>query len=1126
MEQIILFFARNKMLVNILVMATFLIGGYCYFNIRQESFPSTDLDMVLIQAIYPGATPLDVEKNAVIPIEEELQSITGIEEYTSIIIENAAIIKVKIDQTLDDTRPTKDEIFRKMQNVPDISTDVEQLNVIDANPDLMSIYTIGINFKEGQVGTEDEIYKYSRILEDDLRRLDGVAEVRISGRTDPEVQIYVDPYGTQKYYLSLLDIVNAVEMRNVRITGGNLKTPEKELTVVTMGEFINPIDVKDVIIRSTFDGQRVRVDDVAKINEGFVEKTVLMRVNKNPGYSLSIVKKENADILNTIKTVNKYFEDNKDLIPSNMQINPMQDNSRTIVSLLNVVTSNIISGFIIIFIVLLIFLDIKSALYTSFAMLIIIFGTLIFMTGSGITFNIISLAAVITVLGMIVDNSIVISENIFNFKQAGYKGLEATKLAVLDVVMPIIVSSMTTITAFAPMLFIEGIMGKFVNQFPKVVIAAIIISFFQSIFILPNQLQDKAKKPKDKDNAENENKKKKRKNIFNYDRNKLFEKMKVPFGFILSKLLKIRYAVIIFFVLLLFGSIFLAQDSFKRFVLIYDTSSDTIVINLDAGVGTTLDKTLTYLEQIESIVLNTVRPEELIAIYTLAGQQVDQDIISEELGSLGGIMVYLVPSVERERIADDISLEINKEVDKTDLRKELKILNISVKSTMKAAGKAVDVKIVGNDTEKAKIVKDQVKEYLLSIDGIINYEDDDKLGKEELRIIFDYNKIAELGINVATAAREVRTAYYGTVATYIQGLDNKLEFRVQLETNATKSTNSINKLLIPNNNNRLVYLENIAKIESTNGLSTIRHFDGERAITITSDIEKGITTSKQVMDMVKEKFKNVPIDYPGISLIFGGEAKETVKSLTSLLFSFAIAIILIYIVLLLQFKRIVQPLLILLIIPFGLIGVLLAFAAHGMPMSFMGFIGLIGLAGVVVNNGIIMVDLINKILDEGVENGKQGVFDAIVEGTKSRLRPVFLTTATTILGLMPTVYGIGGKADVIVPIVMALAYGLLFASLLTLIFLPCIFMISFDLKLFKLPEPADGDINSVIIRHKEHSELNDSQLNNSELNNANQNKLSENSESSEIKSSEKKKKAKKKTKKAEDIESTKESEDS
>ncbi|MEI0610844.1 efflux RND transporter permease subunit [Brachyspira pilosicoli] len=1060
MERIIVFFAKKTMLVNIIVIAILSVGGYYYFNLQKESIPSTDLDMMLVSVIYPGATPLDVEQNAVIPIEEQLQGISGIDEYNTTIIENAAIIIVKLDETIPNRQPIKDEIFRQMQNVPDLSTDVEEVTTYDLNPNKMSIYTLAVHFKEGMEGNERELFDVSQRLENELVRLDGVSEVRINGRTDPEVKVYVDPVKMQENYISLSDVVNALSIRNVRATGGDMESAGKEQTVVTFGEFQTPTEASNVIIRSTFNGQRVRVNDIARIEEGFEEKTTLMRVNRASGYSLDIVKNENADILKTIETVNKYLKENADLIPDNIQVSVMGDKSRTINSLLSIVTSNLIQGFIIIFITLIIFLDFKSAMFTSLGMLITMFACFIYMQVTGITFNTMSLAAIITVLGMIVDNSIVVSENIFNFKQAGYKGLEATRLAVSDVVMPMLASTLTTVAAFFPMLTISGIMGKILNIFPKIVIFTLVVSMLQATLLLPNQLQDK------EDKYKSYKPKKKRfnfKNPLDFDKDALFDKMKIPFGAALEKLIKVRYIVIGFFVLMFIASIFLAQNSFKNFVLIYDTSADTIVINIEMPTGTTKEVTTESIAKIEDAVSRVVKPEELVALYSLVGKQVDQEVVSEEKGSLAGIMVYLVPAAERDRTADELVALINQEIDKTDIRQTVPVFTMNTKGSVDP-GDPVDIRIVGNDTELAKKAKEDIKAYLATVPGVIDIDDDDKVGKEELRVMFDYDKIAELGVNVAGVANEVRTAYYGTEATYIQELENKLNFRVQFDDKYTYDTKYLENLLIPNSTGRLIYLKNLATIEKADGLATLKHYNGERTITITAGIEYGKNTSQQVMNAVREKYKDFSKNYRGLKLEFGGEAKETVKALKQLAFSFAMAFIFVYIVLLLQLNRFIQPIMIMIIIPFGLIGVLLGFAIHKMPLSFMGVVGIIGLAGVVVNNGIILVDLINKIIDEGVEGGKKGVAKAIVEGAKQRLRPVFLTTVTTVVGLLPTVYGIGGRADIIIPIVMALAYGLLFASLLTLIFLPCMFMVMFDLRLIKIPEPINRneDMTTII----------------------------------------------------------------
>ena len=483
----------------------------------------------------------------------------------------------------------------------------------------------------------------------------------------------------------------------------------------------------------------------------------------------------------------------------------------------------------------------------------------------------------------------------------------------------------------------------------------------------------------------------------------------------------------------------IAKVIFSKFTLVYDTSADVIVVNIDTGIGSSIYKTEKYLQKVEDIIYDTIDTNDIIAVYSLLGKQLDKNTveISEEMDNIAGTMIYLVPANNRKKIAYDIADDLNLAIEKSGIKKELALITVNTKLPINP-GKAVDIKIIGNDTAMVKEVKDKMKEHLLSLDGVINYDDEDKVGQEELRVIFDYDRMGELGVNVAYAARELRAAYAGIVATSIQQFENKLDFRVRLDKKYTYDTNVLNNLYIPNTYNRLIQLKDIADIYITNSQSSIRHYNGKKSITMTADIEQGKNTAIQVTYEMQDYFNSISKDYPNVSVEFAGEVKETS------------AIIAIYVILLLQFSKFVQPFMILGIIPFGIIGVILGFAAHRVPMSFVGAVGIVGLAGVVVNNGIIMVDLINRIIEQGSIHTKEDVLNAIVEGAGDRFRAIFLTTVTTIFGLLPTVYGIGGRADLIVPMVMAMAYGLLFASLLTLILLPCLFMISADLKLIKI----------------------------------------------------------------------------
>ena len=364
-------------------------------------------------------------------------------------------------------------------------------------------------------------------------------------------------------------------------------------------------------------------------------------------------------------------------------------------------------------------------------------------------------------------------------------------------------------------------------------------------------------------------------------------------------------------------------------------------------------------------------------------------------------------------------------------------------------GTPVDVRIIGNDKVKVEALKKEIQYYLKTINGVFDIDDDEKEGKDEIKFIFDFNKMAQLGIDVATVSQTVRTAYEGMIATSIQTTESKLDFRVKIDDSYQKDRVFLENLLIPSlKYGRLVKLKEIADFATQKSKLSINHYNGDKVVTITANIQEGVNTSAIVMGMLKEKFSDVTKLYPGITLKYAGEAEETNETVGDLKIAFLLALVMIYFVLILLFKTLGQPLIVMITIPFGTIGAILAFLIHGVPFTFLGVIGIIGLSGVVVNDSIVMVDFINKAFKNLKEN--ENVREIIAVGAKKRLRPVILTTLTTVVGLLPTAYGIGGYSGMLVPIVLAIAYGLLFASLLTLLFIPSLYLIRLDvINLFK-----------------------------------------------------------------------------
>ena len=1033
LRKIFQYILENHLLVNMILIIILAIGLFSTSKMRKEAFPTTELNRMLVSVIYPGASPLDVERNAVIPIEEELEQISSITDYTSLAMENGARIQITLDDKADNVQTVKDEIYRKLSNVPDLPDEVKEVLITDMNPKLMAVYSLGIHLKTGVSQGKKELYDFVDQLESQLRKLSNVSQIRKEGYVDPEIHIYVDPNKAQEKYISLTEVVNSIQAQNVRSTGGTLQSLQKEQAIVTIGQFTDPLEVGEVIIRSNFSAKRIYIKDIANVVAGFEKQDVAVRINQTEGVVLSIVKKSNADIIQTVDQVKKFIKKNKQFFPDYLDIIKIQDTSLSIRSLLQVVITNLIIGFLLVFIILLIFLDKNSAIWTAMGIPVVFMLAMIYMFATNLTFNIISLGALIMLLGIVVDDGIVVSENIYHFRQKGQSGIDATISGLKEVISPVSVAIVTTIVAFLPMLFISGMMGKMIREFPIVVIIALAASLFEALLILPSHLVFS-----------------KRKNFANQKEN-WFTPFSEKYSKLLSRILKHRYLALLLSIGILSFTILLFSDGIKNFVLMTDDSSDQIMLNLELPDGSSRKKTIVAAAEIEKIILKQTTDKERLAIQTSIGHHNERPINTEGYhDNWGQIKLVLVPSNDRERNADQIISAIRQALS-PELKKQFILLEVKKVVMGPDVGKGVEIKIIGNNENLSKTCSDEIKQILTNIPGVIDIEDDFDTKLDELHVVFDQIKMARTGLNVATIANTIRTAYEGTVATYVQTNTKRYDFRVEIDPKFKVSQNFLLNLLVPNKKGNMIRLKEIAHLEKTENSATLNRYNGERTITITADIDKTKNSSKKIMmDLKKKLAKNID-KYNTLTIQFSGEMEETMSSLKDLFISFGFAIMAIYCILVLLFRSPWQPFLILGVLPFGLIGAFIAFFLHSLPLSFMGMIGIIGLCGVLVNDSVIMVDFINKVIQNSpTAVTKQVVIENIIQGAKRRLRPVILTTITTVAGLLPTIYGIGGSSEMIRPLVIALGYGILFGTIITLLILPVLYLISWDSGLIKI----------------------------------------------------------------------------
>ncbi len=1021
MKKYIEFFAKDRLIVNLIFVTVFIVGIVFTFNIKRETFPPTDIDKMIISVVYPGASPVDVELNAVVPVEDELKEINGIDQFHSVSIEGGALLVVDLDQDIDDKQKVKDEVYRKitLSNLPDIPDDVEDIVVKDLNVKLKEVIQIGLSIKDGAGATEKDLYRTADVLENRLKRIEGVSEIEMNGYLDREIHVKVNSDKMNDFYISLTDVVNSIGSRNIRSSGGTMQSVYNEKNIVTIGQFENPMDVGEVIIRSGFEQKRVRIKDIAKIEDGFEDQDIMINVNGEKSVVLNIKKKENADIIKTVDRVKKFLEENP---YKQFDVSVVSDDSEAVKSLIDVVVNNALIGFVLVFLVLLVFLDLRTSFWTAVSIPFCMFLTIIFMQVNDFSLNIMTLGGIITVLGMMVDDAIVIAEVIYEKKNGGISPLKAAVEGTREVFAPVLVSILTTIFAFLPILMIKGTMGKFIFVFPVIVAVVLIFSLFEAVTILPNHLASGKVKTKP-DKKEN-----------------WFHPFINVYRKILARALKLRYAVLALFVVLLIGAVVFSNETIKGFVLFWDNSNDYVDVDVDFPAGTSLEKTEALTRKLEKIIIKNIPEKEFVSTYSQSGTHSGHSMNHDYWST---VQIKFVPINERDRTAAEIVNDLRGKLKKMKLKQ---YSNIVVREGRAGppTGDPIDVKIISRSTDEAKAVKTEIMNILSKINGVKDIDTDLKPGKTELKFKFNYDRMAQYGMNVKTVASTVRTAYEGAEASSIQTLDSKLDFVVELQDRFKGSERALMNLLIPNESGRLIRLKEIAALSTGTGDSEVNHFNGDRSITVTADVDTDITTPMMVQKVIKEEFNKISDRYADSYLLFEGEVKESSEAMSGIAVSFLLALFLIYFIIVMLFRSFTQPFVVMAVIPFGLIGVLTAFQLHGIPLSFMALIGVIGLAGVVVNDSVIMVEFINKLKKDGPVS-RESLYESISKGASQRLRPILMTTITTVAALMPTVYGIGGNAQTLVPTVMAMAYGLIFATLLTLVFVPCLYMINEDI---------------------------------------------------------------------------------
>lgn len=1021
MKSIIAFFVHRGLLVNMLSVMLLLAGIYAATAIQREAFPSVDFDLVVISATYPGSSPHESEQLLVTPIERELKGMDGIKKISSTAFAGSMEMLIEIEPSYTDRSRFVSDVQQAI-NRASLPSDLPHDPVI---MEIKSEQTPVISFSIFAPIDELQLKHISDQIEDDLLNIPGVSNVFVQGDRKEEIRITLDPDKMSEYRVSTEDIVQLVRGWNVNAPGGNLKTTEGQKMIRINGEFTSAEDAANLVIRANERGDKLYLKDVARVTQSLEKARRYVDAMGKPSMSFIVLKQVDTDIITLVDRVRAYLPTIPERYNSSIEVRTYQDFSVNTRLRLNVLTSNGMIGLILVFLTLFMFLRPAVALTTAWGLPIIFFSGLLVLYLSGTTLNLLTMFGFIIVLGLMVDDAIIIGENATYHMERGLSPSEAAIEGTYELLGPVTATVLTTIVAFLPMMFMEGIIGKFIYSIPVVVVILLTFSWWEAIMILPNHIRD----------------------VVNPDRHPKERSALVWltefYGKTLTLAVRFRYISLLITIMGLIGAGVLAGHT--KFQLFPSGAEDQFYLRINAPIGTTLEEMRQKLLEVDREVRKRIDPSLLEVTTAMAGtNSSDQREELKQVGDhFGYLRVSLTSFVGRDVPAHDVMRALEKEIPQ--LFPELSI-NFVMMAAGPPTGRAVQVEISGGKDKAREKVARRLVDLLEKTPGIHSVESGLQEGDPEIHIVLNRELAAYAKVDMATVATHIRAAFDGLVVSNLKQGKEEVDVTLRYPEKSNNSIDTLKNLMIPNRTGGLVPLGKIAAFEQQPGLASVRHKNGVRVIHVSAEVRPGEITSAEANALVN-KTKDEWLGEEGqyVKYRLGGEQERTEESVRGLIFSFIFALFGIFIILAIQFNKLSYPFLVMLAIPFGMIGIVIGLFLHGQPISFMSLMGFVALTGVVVNSSLVMAVFIQRLLEDGVP-----WFEAIITGGKRRLRAVLLTAITTVVGLLPTAYGWGGFDPFVAPMALALSWGLLFSTVITLFSVPAALAAALDLKRFVL----------------------------------------------------------------------------
>jgi multidrug efflux pump subunit AcrB len=1014
MSGLIRFFAGRHLLVNVLLLAVLALGWIFISGTPREFIPSVASPTIFIRATLPGASAQDIESKVTIPVEEAIEEVDGIKKTFSTVSESASTTTVELftDFTDEQVQKILQELRDAVDGITDFPPEMEDRPTLEQfNPAKRPIIEVALH------GPIDAVIRDAKRLEIEMRRLNRVSRVVLVGVHDPEVRVLIDPELARAHGVTVMDVVRAISRDNVSGTGDALETETARLKVEVWNRYEKPEDAADTLIKALPGGAVLRVRDVARIESGYEDTRLISHTSAERGVSLIVRKRENADQIDAVDEV-RAFMDQARLSPG-VTFEYLNDVSFFTKNRLDVMFSNGILGAVLVAVVLWLFMDTQSAIWVLASIPVVFMGALAVVGFSGMTLNMMVLNGFVIVLGMVVDDAIVVAEHIVATIEKGVDRAQAVVIAAIEMVGPVFASSITTMIAFAPMLAIGGLPGKITWQLPAVVVMVLAFSLIDTFTFLPSHMLvltrfSKPKKPR------------------------FMVRLEQLYRDSLRFSIHHRWATIgVFATILVFVMVVLRPQ--VPFVLFPQTDARVLFLQVTTPLGTPMEITEGQVADIERQLLELGKPD-IRSVTARIGHQ-DTGQVDRRRGEAEHQALVTVEFRELDR------LRTNQEWIGY-LRDNLVLSpGTHVRFVSEYMGPPTDqpvtLHVLANDDGIRRSVAHAIASRIAATPGLIEVDIDEREGTPHLDLVLRREQLARLGLDATDVTQTVQASYFGIKATEHRGLEDTTAIRVQFDIGARRDVQALLDTPVRTATRELVALRDVVDPVEVHALGRIYHRDGFRTATIRASFapdsgHTALSFAAQLRTGLLPQYE----DMEGVDIIVGGEAETTEETTGDLGRVGIVVIIGIAMVIWLLLGSFVETLMVISVIPFAVAGVIIAFFLHGYALSMFSMMGVIGLAGVVVNSSIVMGDAVHRMARDAKDGlDPQEVFlDAIV----SRLRPILITTLTTLGGVFPTAYGIGGYDSMVSPMSVAIGWGLFFATFITLFLVPALYSISHE----------------------------------------------------------------------------------